>query len=104
MNRHVAIVALMLAFSAHADDVSKMKWQEKCKGVSEVAKSIMEARQGGAPMSKLMDIAAENGIMQAMVRDAYSVPHYSVEANKNRAAADFSNEQYAMCANVFNHR
>ena len=76
-----------------------------CKNMGEYARTVMEGRQNGVPMSKLIDLAASSDAstgptMQQIIIEAYDHPRMSVEANKATATVDFENKVYLECIKV----
>lgn len=96
----VLLAALAPAPAAFAQDAPATP--QACAVIGDLAQVIMERRQEGIAMSRLMTIApAEEGpartLMLLMVRGAYDVPRFSAPANQRRAAQDFRNTMEAEC-------
>ena len=87
----VAAVAIVAASSAVAETK-----QETCTTIGKLAAIIMENRQEGVDMSKLMEIA-ETELVQRLVIFAYEMPRYSSEDYKRTAVQDFANEAMGVC-------
>lgn len=79
-----------------------------CLSIESTAGTIMEARQVGVPMAKVMkhthpktgDDKIDEGvekIMKAMVMDAYKRPRFSSKEYQQNAILDFRNEWYLSC-------
>lgn len=68
-----------------------------CKKLGEHASTVMKHRQGGTPMSRLMDAIGGNEIGEAMIIAAYEHPRYSVKANQREAMTDFANDVMVAC-------
>lgn len=75
-------LALTLAASAQAD---------QCQDAGDLAEAVMTARQNGAPISQLMEIANGQEIIVKMVLMAYGEPRYSTDQFQSRAIEDFRN-------------
>lgn len=73
---------LVLATSAQAD---------QCQDAGDLAEAVMTARQNGAPISQLMEIANGQEIIVKMVLMAYGEPRYSTDQFQSRAIEDFRN-------------
>ena len=73
---------LALATSAQAD---------QCQDAGDLAEAVMTARQNGAPISQLMEIANGQEIIVKMVLMAYGEPRYSTDQFQSRAIEDFRN-------------
>lgn len=78
--------------------------QENCTLWAQYAATVMQARQSGAAMSKIMSIATDNGSIDPMkkqiVIDAYESPQMSVESNQERMTREFENKYYLACTNA----
>ena len=72
-----------------------------CASLSETAATVMEVRQMGYPMSKLMEAAERDGALaRALVIEAYRQPRYSSDGYKENAIKDFANEVYLQCIEI----
>ena len=96
MIKHLTALTLTLALATTAQ-AEEPTPAELCKGLSETASSFMDARQRGVAMSKLMEIAGDSSLMQAMVVDVYDVPRYTTDAHQTREVRDFENKVYLQC-------
>lgn len=73
---------------------------ERCEYISEVATVLMENRQLGASMAKMMEIMVKDEsdvLYKEMVIKAYEVPQYQVAKNQQREINDFANNWYLAC-------
>lgn len=74
---------------------------EECKAYSDLAATMMEARQKGMPMSKAMDPDGDGTLVEepfmSMVVLAYEEPHFATERMQQRAITDFQNRIHLMC-------
>lgn len=74
-----------------------------CSSASQLAKSIMTARQNGVPMAQAMEFpdATDNekarAVAHAMVITAYEKPRFTTQEFITRAVADFESEMYLYC-------
>lgn len=74
-----------------------------CDSIAYLARAVMESRQGGAPMVKVMNVAKSHGdaslsrIGVLMVEDAYEHPSYSTEKAQQRAVQEFEDKWYLQC-------
>ena len=75
-------LTLVLATSAQAD---------QCQDAGDLAEAVMTARQNGAPISQLMEIANGQEVIVQMVLMAYGEPRYSTDEFRSRAVEDFRN-------------
>lgn len=76
---------------------------EECKRMEDSAKMVMKARQAGAPMSKLWDVAVNThdeyleGMYKMLIRNAFDKPRFSTEEMQERSVTDFQNDFFAAC-------
>lgn len=68
----------------------------RCNSVSELAEVIMEHRQAGTDMAKIMGTAQEDATRQVIIM-AYDSPRFHTERNQQRAVQDFKNDAYLAC-------
>lgn len=101
MRKYIAAVIMALASStAQADAAAESA--EYCKSISDLASSIMELRQDGVPMSRLLDGFAKvqndySALTKLIVIDAYERPRFDVEPYRQRAIVDFVDAHYLLC-------
>ena len=93
MNLKVAVAAVAIVAATSA--VAETK-QETCTLIGQLAAVIMEKRQDGVDMSRLMEIA-DTELVQELVIFAYEMPRYSSEDYKRTAVQDFANEAMGVC-------
>ena len=86
---------LALATSAQAD---------QCQDAGDLAEAVMTARQNGAPISQLMEIANGQEIIVKMVLMAYGEPRYSTDEFQSRAIEDFRNLWEVGCYQAMNEK
>jgi len=90
---------------ASADDLRRLQAAKDtaCEQVAGLAKSMMEARQGGIAMTQVLEVAkkmdAESGtdVGRNMVMAAFDVPRFHGEEAQARAIQDFSNDMHLSC-------
>jgi hypothetical protein len=87
-------IAALLSFSSVADENT-----EYCKGISNLAGSIMELRQSGAPMSDLYELLSDSTGSLAIIKLAYQYPMYETRQYKVREVARFKNQLFMICIN-----
>lgn len=75
-----------------------------CEGVHTMASSVMELRQLGAAMPKVMTVLSleglgenENKILKSMIISAYESPKFSGEKYQENAIEEFANEWALKC-------
>lgn len=84
--------------SVYADDF--------CTDQSELAMSIMQLRQMGAPVSKMIKAANHSSderlrkLMVSYTETAYNRERYTTKEYQHQAAVDFGTEVYNMCKRV----
>ncbi|MNQ96116.1 hypothetical protein D3C85_1117070 [compost metagenome] len=76
---------------------------DECKRIEESAQIVMEARQAGAPMSKIWKVAENThddyleAMFKMLVKSAYEVPRFETDAMKKRATVDFQDTYFSAC-------
>ena len=101
----ILVVAPMPAFSAGPPDSGD---REVCASWASLARSIMFARQRGAPIDKAMkvfDDLADDSIADKMNQErkrnlvifAYDLPRFYSDEMQRRAITDFGNDVYLAC-------
>lgn len=71
--------------------------------MSDLGKSVMEARQDGLPMSKLMDHFAKSKNTETgqlgtiLVEWAFELPRHTTKEGQGRAVSEFESEVYKTC-------
>jgi len=73
-----------------------------CETLGDVAYKVMELRQGGVPMSTVMQIS-DSELVQAIVVDAYDQPRFSTDSYKREATNDFRNDVEVQCYKSIDH-
>lgn len=75
-----------------------------CPQMSEMAEKVMEARQSGVPMAKMMEISESNGLgepeinfMQGAIAMAYEETAWRTEEAQRRAVTEFGNGIMLAC-------
>jgi len=80
---------------------------EMCTDMSELAASIMKARQQGASMSLVISAATKNlddatsAAIREIVIDAYNAKRWHSESIQKRAIDDYRNKIFLLCINSF---
>ena len=92
MKKLILAVALSLAvFSAQAEE------SYFCESVGELATIIMQNRQKGVDLSKMLALSKGDDGVKTMVLDAYNSPRYSTDKYIADAVSDFSNKWVLAC-------
>lgn len=86
----LAFLAVLATGAAHAEPA-------KCEQVAEAAKLIMDARQNGAALQDMLDVAGDNELLIEMSVEAYENPRYSTAEYKRRAVGDYRDQWHVMC-------
>lgn len=68
-----------------------------CDDISDLALQIMRGRQNGTAMSKMMQIAEDNKLIQAMVIAAYEKNRYSTEEVQTKIIEEFRDDAHLQC-------
>lgn len=72
-------------------------WRVMCEAAAEIAETIMERRQTGTSMAKMIEVADDNELVEQIIIAAYDSPRYSTDRIQQRAAAEFRDEVYLQC-------
>ena len=112
MKKIIALmVTILFASSVNAGDDKQGK-MELCMSMGSIAKTIMEKRQQGAELSKMLTAfgAAEEemapdstakktalGSVMHILKAAYEVPRWNTSKLQQNAITDFSNEVLLTC-------
>ena len=92
------VVAALLLFTATATKAEEADTEEvSCKDIGANVALIMEVRQKGASLDKVMNIYKDNKVWQAVVLQAYEVPRYMLERNQQKEILRFKNEALLVC-------
>jgi hypothetical protein len=93
MNRLlITLSAALLTSVAHADPV--------CVALGEYSRTVMDARQTGVALSKIMEIVKGDDIHTRIVLDAYEQPRFHSDEFRQTAIQDFGNKWETMCYRV----
>lgn len=90
----IALAVFTLSSPAIANEESPLK---KCTLVSELAETIMTARQNGVAMARMLEIADGNTLTEGLVMEAYDHPSYSTESVQQRTIRNFADRQMNAC-------
>jgi len=70
--------------------------ETNCESVAGFAETVMEARQKGVSLVKMMQ-ATDNKLLQAIIMEAYETPRYSTEEYQARKIGEFRDSWYLAC-------
>lgn len=91
------IVAAMISGSAMAADTDAKKISF-CTDLSKTSGKIMNLRQRGFPMSKLMEVSQKHGNLYVhIVKTAYATPRRYADENIQIEIEDFENDIFFEC-------
>lgn len=102
--RHSTIPTYSASASAtQGNNYSEQDWKSICRSASKAAGAVMRNRQLGISMNDQMDTLlpkaepAIKGIMESMIRLAYTKPRFSTQEYKKSAETDFEDEYHLLC-------
>ena len=90
------LIAAALTATLSSPAMAEPKSNEYCANLSGMAAQIMEVRQGGMDMSKVMMIS-DSKMIQGIVIDAYSMNAYSVGEYRQKSIKNFANKYALAC-------
>lgn len=109
MKRMLMVLCLAAIVPAHADEFEEVKEKHGfCTELSELAETIMDARQNGVSMSSLMDLTLKkrgtsklekhlSNIQLILIQEAYAMPRFHASENIRKSVQDFKNQTYLLC-------
>ena len=100
MNKLITAVLLSLSLSVHASNKpSEAPDEDFCNTMYTIAKSIMEVRQAGMSMPKLMAIMKANNMdfVKPAIMAAYDQPRMFTESGQQQMIEEFGNGMYLGC-------
>lgn len=68
-----------------------------CISMGEAAEAAMKARQGGIPVTHVLQLTGGNKVLVAITMGAYDYPRYQTQENQERAAEEYRNTWETMC-------
>lgn len=101
--RILLLLSLVLFSSSVFADEHKIKeTDDACTVFAKTAAVIMQARQAGAPMSNLLDIAdaapeTDRKLLRLIVMAAYDSPGFRSDEYQYRAVMDFRSKVHLIC-------
>ena len=98
MKKIVLILTLALTIPTFAS--AEVPLSEFCPKIAGLANAVMVARQNGAPMRQVMELA-ESDVTVSMVTEAYGYSAYSIQENRERAIQDFEDQWYMKCVKSY---
>lgn len=104
MKKLITMIALTLPFTVQAQEVNPN--MEICKAIHSLAETIMERRQEGMSIVKMLEVAgnSDNGFVRSfselMVKDTFDSTRYHSPELQQRAVQDFGNDMFLLCMDV----
>ena len=92
MKNLILATLLTLSTSANAEEAKTVT----CEEIERLSRAIMDARQAGVALVDVTNVM-KGSVLSPIVIDAYSVPLWSVDTNKERAVNEFANSIYLIC-------
>lgn len=89
----VVVSVLLFALTAPVKSEEKVS----CEDIATNVALIMQLRQEGAAMDTVYNIFKESPVWQKVVIQAYEVPRYMVDSNRQREILRFKNEALLAC-------
>ena len=96
------LITAALSFNLAAEESKPNDIGEICGSYSELASSVMTARQNNTPINTVYKIADGNSLMIAIIKEAYAQPLFSTDDYKSNIIVSFSNDVFLACINKFN--
>ena len=87
-------LALLIALST---PVFAAVTPELCSKLSDTAGTIMQKRQEGVAMGRIMDLMGESATLRSMVIEAYEVRRHPAPMWQEREIDDFRDKWYLTC-------
>lgn len=113
MNRYISSLLFSVLFFNGASFAETDEYA-RCKLLSRLAETIMEARQVGYPMSTLMDDMAGrgtkevtqeiDGLIVPLIVEAYEMQSFSTKILQQKTVADFRDLYHLECVKEINAR
>lgn len=100
MKSNIKAVAMAVALSLTVftqQAVAQDKVENICTVAADLAGVIMQNRQLGTPISKMMEVAGGDQYAIALILIAYDTPRFSTDEYQQEAVVNFSNEVGLAC-------
>ncbi len=89
------LTATMLALSLTS--WAQSKTDERCSELAEFSNTVMQARQRGIEMQRLVQLSEGNELAIRIIIEAYEVPRYRTSEYQQNAATEFANKIQVTC-------
>jgi hypothetical protein len=80
---------LGLAFCALSATHAFATDQDKCTLMGLRGEMVMDSRQSGVPLSRMLEVAGTDEVLKVVIRNAFEVPRYHSDEMQQRAVADY---------------
>lgn len=96
------VVAMTLAMLLAASGADAQLTTKSCQTLSDLAQTIMGARQTGVPLTNMISLVEQNeepfkSIYKTLVMEAYKKPRYHTERMQTSETTDYSNQVLLEC-------
>lgn len=91
------ILSCLLTASLIGSAFGNQEANDICKEQERAASVVMQARQAGVPLSKMLEIGKDEPLVIAFVRMAFTYPKYRTEEYRQETIDNFANTAYIMC-------
>lgn len=99
--RHVlAFLAIMLPFTATAEEEQTISTQQWCKVIESIAELAIHQRYSGHSLNEVLGMAYDIDLYRAIVLDAYSRPEWLSPESKEQESRTFVNKWTLACYEV----
>jgi hypothetical protein len=80
---------LGLAFCALSATHAFATDQDKCTLMGLRGEMVMDSRQSGVPLSRMLEIAGTDDVLKLFIHEAFKVPRYHTIEMQQRAVSDY---------------
>ena len=105
MKKVLLVAVLAFAVAQPVQATTREEAQKICGAVSEIAEVIMDARQKGVPIQRMIDLMADAGEYQdlayELILEAYDYPHIGTDRLVNDVIREFKTKTYLSCVRVW---
>ncbi|MGX9996688.1 hypothetical protein [Vibrio sp. JZG120] len=88
----ITFILYVIAMPLRAEE-----WMEICEKYGSLATSIMNNRQVGVSMSKMMEAVDGDKLLQNLIIEAYDSPRFSTDKMQKKATERFRDDTYLAC-------
>jgi len=91
------LLATLMLFPTISLGQHKNEVFELCTAIEGLSRSVMDARQSGAPMSAMVEASNGNPMARSLVFWAFEKPIWGTEERKREEARSFSEAAFRAC-------